>query len=128
MKLTPEMKRLMSPQDQVRYFALPPEPLPKAIEESEAWHQAQFAHWLKAKELLPPAVWHNTAKRTTGTIGCPDFIVPAAGCVLWLEFKLPGNELSPEQKLFALRLREQGGEVTIVYHFEAAIELLAKYI
>lgn len=86
-----KVAHLMNPEDAARYAAAQ-EPAPAAAVEldprsyrtgnTEAWEQRQFAAWLKEKQLLPPAVWHSVSKRSTGTVGCPDFIVPVAGSVL----------------------------------------------
>lgn len=126
-QVTPAMLRLMSAENQ-RIYGIELDPRSFPTENNEAWEQRQFAAWLKEKQLLPPAVWHSVAKRSTGTVGCPDFIVPVRGVVLWIEFKRPREELSPDQVLFARRLSEQGFTVFIARRYQEAIAKVEEYL
>lgn len=124
--LTQNLRRLMSPADQARYAA-DPQIIVRANSSSyraETKQQAAFAHWLVEQKLMPPAVWHNTSKRSTGTAGCPDFIVPVRGRIRFIEFKLEGNDLSPVQSVYKRRLEEQGHEYIIVSSASQALALI----
>jgi hypothetical protein len=97
---------------------------PSPFAQSEADHQNRFVGVLKARGL--PYVWHNTKKRSTGTLGAPDVIVAVDGAVYWIEFKLPGEELSPAQVAFAHLLALQGCKMHVVSSAEEALSLLAE--
>lgn len=97
------------------------------VEYNESVEQSKFAGWLKDEQLLPPAIWHRTDKRSTATVGCPDFIVPICGQTLYIEFKKPGAELAPPQELFKRRLQEQGHVMWITLFAEDAVKLVHQF-
>ena len=128
--LTENMRRLMSPSDRARYEANPRimvRPSSSSYR-AEIKQQNAFAVWLVEQQLLPPAIWHNTAKRSTGTVGCPDFVVPVNGWTLYIEFKQPGNDLSPVQRVYKRRLEEQRHEYYVVYNAAEAQALIEEIL
>lgn len=67
-----------------------------------------------------------------GTLrGVPDLCLPVAraGChALYLETKLPGEKLRPEQVAVAERLRREGNGVAVWRSIESAVALLNAYL
>ena len=131
-KITPQLLRLMSPEDQVRYIQqpgdlsdLPPieEHEPK-IPPRERDEQRTFARWLRKHGLGDSAIWHSTAHRLKGTRGTPDFVVPVGGVTLFIEFKLPGNVLSADQELFRASLDKQRHQLHVVRNAQEAFALV----
>ena len=129
-ELTPGMLRLMSPEDQKRYMGgvispdEPQEPETKKIPKLERDEQRTFARWLRKHGLADSAIWHSTAHRTKGTRGTPDFVVPVSGVTLYIEFKLPGNTLSPDQENFRKSLDAQRYQLHVVASAQEAIALV----
>src|SRR5262245_4591399 len=114
-QLTKGMLSPMSPEDQAIYN--PSEPgvhppyaedhhLPVKTHKRERDEQRQFANWCLLHHY--PFVWHSTYKRSTATVGCPDFIVGVNKTTLWIEFKRAGEDLTPDQEAFRRRLHEVG--------------------
>jgi hypothetical protein len=125
----PHIRDLMSPEDQARFQpgVHPPQPEQDShplseTDASELKEQRHFANWLLLKGLMPPAIWHKTNKRSTGTVGTPDFVVPLNGLVLFMEFKRPGLGLSPDQEVYRLSLEKQRITLFICYSSGEAIE------
>lgn len=143
-EVTPEMIKRMSPEDQKRYsdiviavedfpnlhpddLTAPPEykPQPRNQTDLERVQQREFASWLSLEDY--PYCWHRTDKKSTGTLGCPDFIVAVCGVTLWIEFKRPGYRLSPDQEKFRYRLVKHGNHMHLVYSSDEAIKLVHTY-
>jgi hypothetical protein len=116
-----QMRSCITPADRERLG------ITKTKQPREVTEQSRFAKWLKDEQLLPPAVWHKTNQKSTATRGCPDFIVVVAGRHLWFEFKRYGGELSPVQKFFHRRLREQGVEPFVVNTASEAAVIVQSY-
>ena len=93
-----------------------------SLAQTEADHQNRFISICKERGWA--YVWHSTKKRSTGTIGTPDAIVVAHGKVFWIEFKLPGQFLSPDQQVFARLLAQNGAQLHVVYSAEEALALI----
>jgi hypothetical protein len=98
---------------------------PKGANQLEKKEQSQFANDLLRKGL--PYVWHSTARASTATPGCPDFILAIAGVTLWVEFKRPGYKLSEDQEKFRVALERQGIFLHVVYSADQAIKLVDSY-
>lgn len=62
----------------------------------ERVEQRDFANWCLRNGYT--IVWHATHQKSTATKGTPDFAVLAHGRTYWIEFKLPGSDLSKDQK------------------------------
>jgi VRR-NUC domain-containing protein len=105
--------RLMDPKDQALYSDGQP---------SEADEQGNFAVECKARGWRP--VWHKTHKPSTANRGCPDFIVAAYGKTFWIEFKRPGEELSPDQKAFHKQLVLNGVTPYVVTSAYQAVQII----
>ena len=134
-ELTPELISRMSLEDQARYgppvhpddLTAPPiyqEP-PRSQVDLERVQQREFASWLSLEGY--PYDWHRTDKKSTGTLGCPDFIVGVNGTTVWAEFKRPGYKLSPDQENFKEKLAKQKIHMHLVYSSNEAIELIEAY-
>jgi hypothetical protein len=87
--------------------------------------QRTFAAWLSLHEL--PHCWHRTDKRSTATTGVFDFWVGHAGRSAWIEFKLSGGKLSPEQEQFKQRLIKQNLGWHIVTNANEAIRIVRSW-
>jgi hypothetical protein len=123
----------MNPEDQARYAGdqpgdlsqLPPieehEPKIPILERDE---QRTFSRWCRKHDLGDSMIWHSTAHRTKGTRGCPDFVLPVNGLTLYIEFKLPGNRLSPDQEAFRVSLDKQRTQLHVVHSADEAISLV----
>jgi hypothetical protein len=97
-------------------------PQPKT-DKAERDEQKQFANYCLLNGY--PFVWHGTHKRSTGTVGCPDFIVGINGSVVYIEFKRDYTcKLSSDQEDFGHKLEAQGLRLYVVYSSLEAIELL----
>lgn len=132
-EITPEILRLMSPEDRARYETGSPViadsgafDKPPAISPLERDEQRSFWQWCCSKGLSDSVVWHSTAHRTKGTLGTPDFIVPIKGDTLYIEFKLPGNKLSFHQERFRASLARQGITLYVVNSALEAQRLIQK--
>ena len=104
-----------------------PVKLDREIPPLEREEQRKFALWCRAHGLGKSMIWHSTAHRTKNTLGCPDFVLAVACVTLYIEFKLPGKKLSPDQEAFALGLEAQGHKLHVVYNALGA-QCLVEYI
>lgn len=119
-KLTPEIIRCMNPADQNRYapgmhasFYQEDENPPNKTGTLERVEQKDFANWCLGRGYL--YVWHATHKKSTATKGTPDFAVLAKGVWFWIEFKLPGESLSKDQREWREACEANGGTYYIAY-------------
>jgi hypothetical protein len=85
----------------------------------------QFSGFLKRHEDFIALVVHsNTAKPTRSTPGTPDYCIHfMSGNSLFIEMKVGGNKLSPEQDEITTRLRNAGFRVLITDSYHEAIEV-----
>jgi hypothetical protein len=130
-QLTPEILRCMSPEDQKKYgpgihpdYKDDPHP-PVNTGVTEAKIQHDFAAICKDKGWRP--VWHRMHKRSTANRGCPDFIVGAYGQSWWIEFKKPGEDLSPDQKVFSMQLAQNGIQMYTCFSWREAEQVIEQY-
>ena len=137
LQLSPHLVRLMSPEDQVRFGALPnTAPTPHLDRQpthktttGERKEQGTFANWLllqNGQGRKIPFCWHATHTRSKASIGAPDFFVGINGHAMWFEFKVGSNKLTPEQEEFRQGCVCQGIEWHLVYSAQEAIEILQK--
>jgi hypothetical protein len=82
-------------------------------------HQA-LSKWLDSEKLL--YIHSRTDRKTSQTLGDPDFIVWHCGRAIGVEIKVVGNKLSVAQVERIADLRANGNEVHVCYSLEAAIE------
>lgn len=70
------------------------------------------------------ALHGSMAHRTHRTIGEPDFVIMAdAGRVLFVEAKVKGGKVSPEQQAFKAWAEKLGHTVNIVWSFDEFLKL-----
>lgn len=134
--VTPALIRRMELEDQRRFAALvglvthqddltAHKEQPAGADKLERHEQREFAAWLSQRDY--PFVWHATHKKSTGSVGAPDFILAVFGVTLWVEFKRPGFKLSSDQEAFRAKLEAQGIFLHIVYNSLEAIKLVKAY-
>ena len=82
-------------------------------------HQA-LSKWLDSEKLL--YIHSRTDKRTSQTLGDPDYCIVHCGRCIFIELKVTGNKLSVAQVERIADLRANGNEVHVCYSLEAAIE------
>jgi hypothetical protein len=85
----------------------------------------QFSGFLKRHQDKIALVHHtNPTKRTRSTVGEPDFMIAfMSGKMLYVEFKITGGKLSPEQEEITGRLKDAGFPVLITGDYQEAITL-----
>ena len=127
--LTPEIIAAMNAEDRARYapgvhastYAEDQNP-PNKTGSLERDEQGEFANWCHLHGYL--IVWHATHKKSTATKGTPDFAVLAHGVWHWIEFKLPGSDLSPDQKEWREACERNGGIYWIAYSSHEAMRII----
>jgi len=87
------------------------------MRESEI-HSA-FAHWLDAQKI--PYRHDRTDKKTRTIPGEPDFLVTREGRCLYIEVKVIGAKLSPDQVARRKYLMDAGNIVEVAYNVEECI-------
>jgi hypothetical protein len=95
---------------------------------SEKEEHRIFSRWLylHRKELV--ARYDRMDKRTSGTVGWPDYTVCHHGRTLFLEFKVLGGRLSPEQEALIERLTEQDFMAAIPSSAAEAIKIVTNWM
>jgi hypothetical protein len=63
-------------------------------------------------------------RRSTNAVGTPDFIIVTPGTVLFVEAKMPGKKLRPEQRAFAAHIRKLGWPHATVHTFTEFLEVV----
>lgn len=109
----------------------------------EAIMQSAFFHWLGFYKKLRKTCWGNMnggqrtnkaghfAKLSGLTPGVPDvtIAIPTASHPgLFIEFKVKGGRLTPEQKEMIADLIDRGYAVHVCYSFEEAQDVLINYL
>ena len=126
--ITPEIFKLMSPEDQARfgYVPAPPAPVQGKVKDygwrQELKEQMLMKAWLERHEYA--YTWSRTDKRTTGVLGIADFTIPALK--LALEFKQPGRKLTDSQEIWRERHLRRGGIYEVVTSFEQGKTIVEK--
>jgi hypothetical protein len=131
-EFAPHLIKLMNPQDQALYGGAPgvhppyqeDHHAPVKTSKLERDEQGHFWNWLCFNGYADGTIWHRTDKRSTGTLGTPDFVVPIWGGVLYVEFKMAGNFLSPAQEKFQQGLEAKGHTIYVCYSCAEAIALV----
>ena len=89
-----------------------------------------FIAWLNKSEV--PFEYSRTDKRTTGKVGQPDFALYDRGRVLFVECKVMGGKLRPDQVKRKKQLESAGCEVVVAFSVEecvcAATLWLGRYV
>lgn len=123
------MVHLMSPEDQSRYAPgihastyQEDENPPIKTSTLERVEQKDFANYCLSKDYL--YVWHATHKKSTATRGTPDFAVLVRGVWHWIEFKLPGESLSKDQKEWREACVRNGGIYYVAFSSHEAMRIV----
>lgn len=113
---------------------------------SEDWVQANFFAWIDRNSAERPELLlffaipngSNKSKmqrwvmQLTGLKpGVPDTCLPiatTAHSALWIEFKSETGRLSPEQKVWIEKLRDDGGKVEVCKCWKAAANITIEYL
>jgi hypothetical protein len=119
----------MSPEDRARYapgvhantYAEDQNP-PNKTCTLERTEQKDFANWCLGRGYW--YLWHATHKKSTASKGCPDFGVIVNGKTYWIEFKLPGSDLSKDQKENRALMEKNGGTYFIAYSSHEAMRII----
>jgi hypothetical protein len=95
------------------------QPRQPLVHENERQLQEQIANWLRLHDT-----WFFRSrmdKRSTNTVGCPDFLCSVCSVPIAIECKMPGNALSEEQKQAKLLMQANGWQHWTVYQLEEVI-------
>lgn len=117
--------RLMSPKDRA---ALGKAGVSKA--EAEARFIARNERQLQrliAKELNRREIWFHRAamhKKTTGTLGTPDFLFALNGAACAIEVKFAAGRLRSDQEQAIEQMTSNGWRCAVVYTFQEFIKFL----
>jgi len=82
---------------------------------------------LIANELLRRGIWFTRSamnKRTTNTVGTPDFLFCVHGLFCAVEVKHAAGKLRMEQSLALSEIRVNGGRAVVVRGFEEFVQFL----
>lgn len=128
-QLTPEIIAAMSPEDKARYapgvhasrYQEDQNP-PNKTGSLERDEQKEFARWCLSRGY--GYVWHATHQKSTATKGTPDFAVLARAKTYWIEFKLPGSDLSKDQKEWRETAEKNGVTYWIAYSAHEAMRII----
>lgn len=102
------------------------EAVAKYIRRTEKQEHKDFSNWLKLNRVLSRS--DRMDKRTSGTVGWPDYELFHQGKVLFLEFKVAGNKLSLEQEAIISRLTGEGFIVAIPQSAAEAIRITRNWL
>lgn len=83
-----------------------------------------FSQWLNLNGV--PFIHARTDKKSTIAKGAPDFTLIYRGKALCIEFKMPGQKITPDQDLFIEHLKKSETPVFICNMAAEAIELTRK--
>jgi hypothetical protein len=126
-RISPHLIKLMDPADQAFYqpgvhpkYENDHHP-PVKTDKLEREEQRQFANYCLLHGYS--MIWHSTHKRSTGTVGAPDFSIWVNRKSLCIEFKRPGCNLSPDQEAWRATHEGQGCVYYVVYSALEAIQL-----
>lgn len=127
MLINPKLAALMSPADQEYYQKrgeLPdPKKSAKAIARNEREEQRVFSAWMHQERIL--FVNPRMDKESTIQPGHPDFSVFLnGGRTIFIEMKVEGGKLSPEQTGRLAQLREAGYLAEVCWSADEAIKLV----
>ena len=101
------------------------EAMEKAIAKSEKDLQEQIASWLRLHEIaFYRAAMH---KKTTGTVGWPDFTFAVKGRACALEVKFGANNPEPAQYECMAGMRKNGWRVRVVRSLEESIAAIQEW-
>ena len=129
--LPPHLARLIDPKDQTTPATQTNSQAgAKARAGTEITEQRLFAAWLKRQGEAGTlcVVWHRPDKRSTATIGTPDFIIALCnGRTLWIELKAAGNSETDDQRAFREKLAKLAHSAFLAHSCADAIRLVRLY-
>lgn len=119
--------RLMSPEDQKKYGFKSVETIAaeQEVKLEKDLHEKLLAY-LRRKGFCDPyrAGMH---KKSELAIGMPDFGIYRGSRIMWIEFKVGQNKISPEQKNQIGKMLCDGNEVHVCYSYPDAIAKVEQF-
>ena len=118
--------RLMSPEDQKKYGFETIEVITQRQEEQleKDLHEMLLAY-LRRNEL---GYYHaGMHKKSELPVGMPDFGIYRGSRIMWIEFKVGQNKISPEQKNQIGKMLCDGNEVHVCYSYPDAIAKVEQF-
>ena len=97
----------------------------QAVKAEKEMHR-QFEQWLRMKEL--PFGTSRMDRKSSYTVGWPDYTVCVNGRVVFLELKMPGQNLDPEQVIVCGALIAQGASVSVCSSLQQCIEIVKAFM
>lgn len=94
----------------------------KADQQSEKELQELCANYLRQLDI--PFNRNRMDRKSSGTVGWPDFSFPFRGKFFAVEFKVGSNHTSPEQARCLAAIERNGGIAVVIRDFEAFRQLL----
>ncbi len=91
----------------------------------ERQDQREFSQWLNSKGIY--YLWSRTDKAITIQVGHPDFTIFHRGLTLFVEFKLIGKKLSPDQRRVNEMLVREHFDYFLVYNFKEAMNATKRF-
>ena len=120
--IPPNIARLMSNKDKPKSYKSPEQISARSDEKLEKVLQEQIASLLRQRGI--PFHRNRMDKKTTGTVGWPDFCFPYNGRFYGVECKIGSNRPSPSQELCLDAITKCGGQADVVYSLEQFKSLL----
>lgn len=127
MKAFPEsFRKCMEPQERKRLGQLTNEETATEKErEGELELHEQFISFLRRNSL---GYYHtNPSRKSTIKRGMPDFGVYDESRIVWIEFKVGHNDLSPVQKVQIAEMVSRKNVVFVCHEYPTAVELTTKF-
>jgi hypothetical protein len=123
----PNIARLMSLEDRKANGILTPE---EASERHNLTLERdihnQFGSWLY-RQGFEDYYHSDPVRRPTIKAGLPDFGIYQDSRILFIEFKVPPNKLSPDQEAAFARMGRKGNVILICYSYEEAARATSKF-
>lgn len=88
---------------------------------------SEFMGWLNRNGFSKRYFHADMRKRSTLWIGHPDFTIWRATRILFLEFKIKPNGLTPEQEWRFTELSSEGSIVLVCYNYPEAVKATKEF-
>lgn len=119
--------RLMGEEDRKAYGLLTPEEQrDRACLILEREIHSQFSGWLK-RNGFEDYYHSDPVKRATIKKGLPDYGIYRDSRILFIEFKVGKNGLTPDQEEVFGRMGRQGNVILVCYSYEEAVQTVQKF-
>jgi hypothetical protein len=123
----PNIARLMSPSDRKANGILTPEEeRARANLTCEREIHSQFGKWLY-KRGIEDYYHSDPVRRPTIKAGLPDFGVPYNSRIIWIEFKVHPNKLTPVQEQCFERMGRNGNIIMVCHDSPEAERIVTKF-